>query len=89
MRLMGAAHLLNKASQAFGNTEFWSITSTAAEPASQVLAPTAAGVETIELVGKRAALPAVAIATGLDIDVHATCAGIPIVLPISITVPTF
>jgi hypothetical protein len=73
---IGAVSLLNTASQAIGNTEFWSITSGAAAPTATVLSPTAAGIGTAESVGAVAAPIAIGAATVLDIRVHAACAGL-------------
>jgi hypothetical protein len=39
-----AGYIIDKVSQAIGNTEFWSLTSGASAPTSVVVAPTAAGV---------------------------------------------
>lgn len=68
--------LLNSASQAIGNTEFWSITSGAATPTATILSPTAAGIGTAESAGAVAAPVAIGAATVVDIQVHAACAGL-------------
>jgi len=72
---IGAVSLLNNASQAIGNTEFWSITSGAATPTATVLSPTAAGIGTAESVGAVAGPIAIGAATVADIQMHAACAG--------------
>jgi hypothetical protein len=72
---VGAVSLLNNASQAIGNTEFWSITSGAATPTATVLSPTAAGIGTAESVGAVAGPIAIGAATVADIQMHAACAG--------------
>jgi hypothetical protein len=69
-----AGYLIDKASQAIGNTEFWSLTSGASAPADLVVAPTAAGVATAETVGKVAGVPTIVYATGLDALANAGCA---------------
>lgn len=72
---IAAFSAINKISQAIGNTEFWSITSTATAPASQVVAPTAAGIEGAESLGGRLAPLAIAGATAVDVGVSQTCGG--------------
>jgi hypothetical protein len=66
-------------SQHFGNLELWSVTSGASSPVAEVTAPTAAGIETVEAVGSRLALPSIVAATYADAQMHATCAGYDLV----------
>jgi hypothetical protein len=80
---LAAVKLINTASQAFGNTEFLSI---AGAQSTTVLAPTAAGIEAAEAAGAAVAIPAIALATGIDATVHADCSGNP-VLPIGPLIP--
>ena len=66
---------ISKASQTMGNIEFWSLTSGAATPAAEVVAPTAAGISTVESVGGYTAPIAIFGSTVADIQIHAACAG--------------
>jgi hypothetical protein len=71
-----AGYIIDKVSQAIGNTEFWSLTSGAEAPASVVVAPTAAGVGAAETAGKVAGVPTIVYATGLDALANAGCSTI-------------
>jgi hypothetical protein len=66
---------ISKISQAIGNTEFWSLTSGAATPAAQIVAPTAAGISAAESAGAVVGPIAIVGATAADIQMHAACAG--------------
>ncbi|HXJ95144.1 MAG TPA: hypothetical protein VMT20_20070 [Terriglobia bacterium] len=72
---IGAASLTKWASQMFGNTEFWSITSPAAAPAEQIVAPAAAGIEWAEGVGGAVAPVAIIGTTAADMNIQSACAG--------------
>ena len=79
---MAAATILNRASQAFGNTEFLSVTG---GTSTVVTAPTAAGIEATEAVGGEIAPMAILAGTAVDMKMNATCRGFSV--PVSMSVP--